>query len=309
MEKDIDFSTRFQELEGVELQYPMTPENFPKGPSRLHSPQKYSNPEGLKEPIHFGDEGFNEILWEAVGVALDVKNQVYPAEFLKRHHPDPDFDPYEMPIPLQMKGLSINEPMSCAYAVRMDRPEDCSIAWVDYLNGHREENLEGETVGRDGGACELAANDDELPLTGHTEFLARYPRMSKIASAACDENLQKSFNAKNNFGLMRPPIAAEKLTGIPASSWRLYPHPPHPAYPAGHSSSNAMNKLKPLWKLTKEDIKQGFNTAYHWGMFRTFPLMHYAQDNIAGLIISGILKYDDSELGYTFGDGWDYTKM
>lgn len=48
--------------------------------------------------------------------------------------------------------------------------------------------------------------------------------------------------------------------------------------------------------LTKYQLKRLLDLAYSWAQFRTFAGVHYAEDNILGLLANGLDKYMRSEV-------------
>lgn len=278
--------TRFNKGYPVELAYPLR--EIPaavveidgvKHDSMLASP-RIGKKHGLPTPIHFEEEGFAEQLQEVIEVRRLVESGVYPAEFLARHHPEPDrFDPYTMPPPLMNEGLSVYNPQGCANVVHMDNPLDMPNAVLRWLN---------------------SINTPLKAETGHIDFLEAVPAVVAATAKAIDRNLSKAFEAKYYFGLIRPEEALHNVYSgqsmtIDCRSLTAYPEgcPFHPSYPAGHGAAAAgVKALEDHFYLTNEVQDVVFDTAYLWSQFRTLAGVHYADDNLAGLAIGGLLTWD-----------------
>lgn len=280
---------RFNKGYPLPLQYPFTeipPAQFEIDGSvhysHLASPQ-IGKPHGLPEPTHYGSDGFFAELQEVIEVRSMVEAGIWPADFLLRHHPEPErFNPYLLTTPLINEGLTDRDPKSCADVVHMDLPMDMPNAVLRWLN------------------------EVMVPLkatTGHVDFLEAVPYVQEDIADATKRNLNKVFEAKYYFGRVRPEEALanvyqEKSMAIDCRSFTAYREgcPTHPAYPAGHAGAAAAVKVfSKHFELTEYYQDAIFDTAYLWSMFRTFAGVHYADDNLAGLDIGGLVKWNEKQ--------------
>ena len=116
------------------LIYPLTEIPSAKNGSRLVNPA-IGKSHGLTPPTYPGDEGFDAEFYEIVELRLDVAadNHQAFADFLAKHHPRANYDPYRPLPPLEAMGLSIYDPQELAQSVRMDSPIMYADAILTYL--------------------------------------------------------------------------------------------------------------------------------------------------------------------------------
>lgn len=222
------------------------------------------------------NEDFLQELFEVVHVRMLVLQDRYPTEFMAKHHPREDFDPNVLPEPLTEPfvnaDLSIDNPKGLANIVHMDTPIDMPLAVLRWV---RNQGVPLKT-----------------PQTGCTDFLGGVPEMIDAISLQIADSLRKAFEAKWYFGRPRP----EEAIGFGSFDFTAYEEgsPSHGSFVAGHSS--ATSGVLPIiqhYDLSREQINVIFDTAYHWGMYRTFAGVHYATDNLAGLELAGLLERTD----------------
>lgn len=194
-----------------------------------------------------------------VEVTEDVKNGVYPHDFLKAYFKG-DCYPEELPIALQEQGLSIDDPLACANIVHMDNPIDLGKALLDWAL-------------RDGATTKCRD-------TGSKDFLNAVPQVMARLATEIDIYLRRAFETKYFYGVPRP----EEVIGF---NFTVYPEgsPNHPSYVAGHGTVAGVTYrvLNEMLVLDECQTKEIYNSCYLWSQFRTFAGVHYPEDNIAGL--------------------------
>lgn len=223
---------------------------------------------GLGNP--FTDENINEYLFEILEVRAMVTEDKYPIEFLKKYYPYKDINniTYELPQPLHMAGLDASAPKRLAQAVHMDSPIDLGLAMLHFANQH--------------GAPKVAE-------INQIDFLAHFPGTIKALGIAIDDAINRAFEAKYFFGVVRP----EEIVGY---NMTAYPEgcPPHPSFPAGHgAAAGAVGAyFRQEWDLPEDKLQDILDSCYLWAMFRSLAGVHYAPDNLAGLNIGGLTEIE-----------------
>lgn len=266
-----DELVRFQKgWDGDEpLTYPFT--EIPEGGehSRLVSP-RVGNPHGLPTPIYPEDDGFDAILAEAIEVRVKVLNDEWPADFLAKHHPRANFDPERIPVPLQEIVGKYLDPEAAARSVVGDHHLAMPTAALRWL-------LTQNPVSK------------RTPATGHNDFLERDVYVTENLADAAKRNMNKAFEAKCHFGLPRIEEVLHVDGAILTAS--INGCPCHGSYPAGHAAAaSSVGVLDREFHLIETMRYELFDSAYLQAMFRTLGAFHYAQDNIAGLMLGGIWK-------------------
>lgn len=246
---------------------------IPKGRSEMHSPQV-----GVKHGLDdFDFTKYEEMMWEVRSVRDQVEKGEYPYQFLRKYFPKRWGElPLELPPLLQAKGLSHLDPQSLANIVHMDKPVDLGFAIMDFLLANKVKNRLKHTN------------------SGHFEFLDLIPRFIGDLSRKIETSLNHAFQAKYYFGVARPEEVYEHLTGIPGKGITHYRDNSynHPSYPAGHgSAAGATGRFfQDACNLEHHERNDIRRACYLWAMFRTFAGVHYAVDNLAGLIGIGKIE-------------------
>lgn len=263
---------RFSKACPKKLDFPL--KSVPKFKSGMHSPMV-----GKKHKLEdFPYDKYAELFEEVMAVRLLVESGIFPLNFIEKYYPKEwgtyaIGDGFEV---LKHAGLSVNNPKGLAHVVHMDRPDDLfEQAILPYLKA------EGVVEKDNTGYLHVDFVDD---VGGANENLWDKLRTS----------LRKGFEAKYYFGVARPEEVNNYLTDTTQGAVMThYPEgsPPHPSYPAGHSCvSGATGKFViDNFDLNDKQKKAIRDACYLWGQFRTFAGVHYAQDNIAGLKIGGLL--------------------
>jgi hypothetical protein len=258
---NINTSLKFNKGCDYPLSFPLT--SIPSTPSGLHSP-KVGKSHGIPD-LFTGNE--HELIDEVIDVVGKVNRNEFPHEFLAKHYPA-QWGEYTkaMPAPLRPEGLSINNPQACANVVHMDNPIDMPNAVLSWVlsQGAKPKNVD----------------------TNHVNFLNAVPDAVAKMAEAIRVALHKGFEVKYFYGVARPEEhIGENFTAYAEGC------PPHPSYPAGHAcaAGAGCQAIIDHFDLTDEQIKTVRDSAYFWSQFRTFAGVHYSVDNIAGLMVSGIL--------------------
>lgn len=256
--------------DGHNLNYPLTTLPPSEG-SGLVSPMINTQSHGLPTPPEAGSAEHDAMAQEVLAVRALVENDVWPKEFFEKYHPRAGFSADELPQPLKDEMLSTSDPKGCANVVHMDSPLDMPLAVIKWL-AKEAPAIKGDS-------------------SGHVDFVARIIRpLSEIGKRQGMEMIS-GFEAKYHFGYPRP----EEYLNIPGSVITSYPEgcPGHPSYPAGHGSvAGVVSALAELFVLSKEQADVIFDCAYYWSQFRTLAGVHYAIDNLAGLMIGGLMAWD-----------------
>ena len=218
-----------------------------------------------------GEFGFDAEMNEVIEARLDVLNGTYPDWLMAKYHPREDFDPWLIPLPLVAQGISTSDPAGMADVVHMDTPIDMPLAVLRWLLD------EGTQI--------------KTSVTDHVDFLGAVPYVIENVADAVKRNLQRAFEAKYYFGRPRPEEVFEDEYAIAGFKLTAYPEgcPNHPAYPAGHgAAAAAVTVFEKMFRLSERQRRIVYDTAYHWAMYRTLAGVHYATDNMAGLLIGGL---------------------
>lgn len=254
------------------ISYPLTQDQIDNfDPCDLVNP-KVGNSYGYKVPDNFS---LQKAYKEVVHVRMDVLNNKYPHWFMEKYYPFEGFEYKErMPVALKREGLSIGNPRRCSRVVWMDLPSQMPNAVLRWLLS------KGYNVN---------AWTDK-----HINFLESVPDMQELITDGVKKSLDRAFEMKYYFGVARPEevYAANGFGG----NMTAYPEgcPTHPSIPAGHSSAAAggvkalLDNFEPL---SQEDLQEALDSAYLWAMWRTFAGVHYAEDNVLGLIANGLGDY------------------
>lgn len=252
-----------------DLQFPLTATSIAAlAPSKLASPRP-GNPNGLTLPASLANLTKDSPSFTQVQrVRAEVARDEMPWWFFEMHWPS-EWGPFEHRIPalLKAKGLRARDPEGLADVVHMDSPVDLGLAIGDWLRS------------------EMARAND-LQSGGHVPFLDMVPGPLARMAVAVDDALERAFEAKYYFGVARP----EEVGGINCTH---YPEgcPTHPSYPAGHgAAAGATGKhFIDEWDLTPTQVYEVRLACYLWAQFRTLAGVHYAEDNLAGLKVGGLL--------------------
>lgn len=258
-------------LKGQEVVFPLTKEQIDTlDLSGVVNP-KVGDSHGLN-PID--KDRLNEYLNEITEVRLMVSKGIYPYHFMDKYYPFKGEAPMQITVPLAMKGLSFDDPQGLAEVVHMDDPEDAPRACRDWLLN------EGVSLKK---------------IKGYIDFLGAIPDTNENISDGVKRALHEGFEAKWFFGCCRPETLFEYNTGIFGSLLTQYPEgcPKHPSYPAGHGCAVAGGVRRVIEMFDVNDVQKKvlLDTAYLWAMFRSLAGVHFAQDNVAGLVIGGLDKY------------------
>ena len=260
-----------------QCKYPITSDQLKNlKPCRLVNP---------KEGKHYNyripeDFDINEKAQEIVKVVKEVKSGKFPYWFMEKYYPfKSEFGSYKFPAEVfAVQGLSEYDPNSLADVVHMDSPTDMPrmvLKWLTHPDFRQKANVKNWTP-------------------NYINFLETIPYVEEQISDGVKRALNKAFNMKYYFGLARP----EEVIG---SNITTYPEgcPNHPSFPAGHSAAAAggiVYLLREFPGLNSVQLKKVLDTAYSWGMFRSFAGVHYAEDNIMGLMSNGFEKYMSKEV-------------
>lgn len=261
--------------------YPMI--EMPKNPCRLVNP-KIGKSHGFKIPDNFNlKDSTNEIL----RVRLEVEKNIFPMEFMQKHYPFKNsFGAYVFPMEIAMiEGLTDSTPKECAKIVHMDSPSDMprtALKWLTHPDYGQNQNVKDWTK-------------------NHINFLETIPYVEEQISDGVKKALNKAFEMKYYFGLVRPEEYFSLQTSVEGHLMTAYEEgcPNHPAFPAGHASAAAGGLtwlIREFPKLTDIQLKTIIDWGYSWAMFRSFAGVHHAIDNISGLMANGFEKYMDKDV-------------
>lgn len=254
------------------LTYPVTQDQIDSlKPSKLASP-RVGDAGGLVLPkrlenLTHDSEAYREVMEVRASLGVGTHGKM-PWEFMERHWPA-RWGEFERRIPasLQAKSLSDNRPHGLADVVHMDSPVDLGLAIGAWA---RSEGIKAKS---------LEAGD-------HTPFLDMVPGPLARMAVAVDEALEAAFAAKYFFGVPRP----EEIGGMNCT---FYPEgcPTHPSFPAGHgAAAGAVGRhFIEEWDMTDAQVYEVRLACYLWAQFRTLAGVHYAEDNLAGLTIGGLI--------------------
>lgn len=270
---------RFNKGYTGQMTYPVTNVSSLTTPSRLHSPMA-GVAHDLPVPTMPGDPGFQAELDEVTNVRMHVLAGRWPAEFLAKYHPRANFDPETVPPPIAnavvfkgnnpRTGKLVITGAQASHIVHMDAPMDLAMECLAWL---RTQNVRLR---------------DPQPA-GHTPFLNNVPNLHAEINDHVRTAMRKAFEVKYFYGRPRP----EEVFANGGCPTNLYTHynegcPNHPAYPAGHGAAAAAAQvLLDRFDLNQAQIDVIVDSAYCWSMFRTFAGVHYANDNLAGLVVGG----------------------
>lgn len=247
---------------------------IPANKSNMVSP-RVGNANGCRP---FNKEGIADALAEVLDVRCLVNKNIYPYEFLAKHYPTKWGKlPMDLPEPLLMKGLSTDDVAGLANVVEMDDSLDLGLAIKSWLFTQSPK-----------------VKDLTVLERAHVEFLKSKPALNvALANANCDA-LEAGFAAKYFYGIIRPEEYYEEIFGTKGERITAYENgaPSHPSFPAGHScvAGATGRTFQEFFNLTPQQNNVIRQTCYLWGMFRTLAGVHYAEDNIAGLIDIGGIK-------------------
>lgn len=249
------------------LQFPMP--FAPATPTQLHSPR-----EGKAHDVT--PPNFETLLDQFIEVrecCLKTKSGVYDWEFMERHWPKQwGVMPTEWPDFLSVRGITPEDPISCAQAVRMDSPIDLTLAILSWL---LPRGIEGRLQDKS---------------SHHFDFIRTIPHFIAYSANRIDAALEKAFDIKYYYGMPRPAEVCDYLYENETSQFlQTYDHPNHPAYVAGHgSAAGACGKaFQDYFLLTPSENQTIRYACYSWSQWRTLAGMHYAADNVVGLLEVG----------------------
>lgn len=247
------------------LTYPLAkiPERHPT--DTIKSP-RIGKHHKLPAPVTLESDEYGRMCEELMEVQSMVKGGFWPSDFLKDHHPDPDYDPERIPLPLQLKGLSSKEPLDAAMFVYNDPPYTVPFACLEWINS--------------------VAIPCKKPSSNHSDIHDRSIDPLETIGDALKRNMRKAFEAKYFFGRKR----IFEVYGTTDNQWVLAPTTGHhhPAYPAGHAAAAGSSIcLEQHFYVDKSQKRQLRNSAYLGAMLRTLFGAHVVEDNLAGLELAG----------------------
>lgn len=264
---------KFNKGAETELQFPLKKVPSNTGSSKIVSP-RVGNNYGIACPIN--KNNIETMFWEVMETRTLVSNGEFPYELMEKYYPE-NWGTFEhvMPGPLSLEKLTINRPDALANVVHMDSPIDLGLAMMTW-----------------------ALSNGAIPRnrhTGHVDFLNAIPDMISILGNNVKAALDKAFDIKYYYGVARPEELYAELSGcVNPEKMTEYPEgcPAHPSYPAGHGAAAGACAYTILnhYFLSPEQEKVIKDAAYHWAMYRTLAGVHYAIDNIAGLVVGGIIE-------------------
>ena len=257
------------------LTYPLrsVPDSV-EGKSRLVSP-RVGKANGVERPT-LPEDGSNyaDMVNEAIEVRTMSLRGMWPSDFLARHHPRKDFDPERIPEPLQyMMDWQVDElnPRVAAASVVGDHASDVALGCLRWLLNHNH-----------------GSKMKKYDAKGHNEFLGSDLHVMENIADALKRNMEKCFEAKYYYGAAR----IEEFLNVNGGIFTSSPLgcPCHPTYPAGHSvASGSSSVLDDEFDLDEFFIREIFDTAYHRSMYRTLGGFHFAEDNLAGMKLAGMM--------------------
>lgn len=246
--------------ENETLIYPLT--SIPTS-SRLVNPQIGSNVYNVAPPLPVGSQEFLAAYQEVKEVVEDVKRNVWPSWFLRRHDISCDLSPIFMDMRILRKSPLL--PKDAANLVRMDRPSDLGSICLGWMLNQ--------------GAMYKFAN------LSYIDFIETVSRCMSDLSEVVTKALYEMFKVKYYFGQPRPEEWGLHIGDVRnIEEFGVYPAPNHPAYGAGHSvvagaTYAFLEKQYNAEQWILDEVKQA---TLQFGYFRTFAGVHYAEDNKAG---------------------------
>ncbi len=251
--------------ENNKLQYPVTQEQKDSLDGSSFVSVRVGQERGFKLPDDFDIE---EKAKEIELVRKDIQEGKTPHWFLKKYWPYEFEYKEEMPQPLINEGLSFDYPDGLADVVHMDMPTQMPEAVFRWLLS------EGANIKDKDGKYKY--------------FLKTVPNTLEYIADGVNLALEKGFRVKYFFGVARP----EEVLGY---NMTAYPEgcPGHPSFPAGHGSAagGGVKRIINVFELTQEQLEVVLTTAYLWSQFRSFAGVHYAEDNVLGLIVGSLGAY------------------
>lgn len=242
-----------------ELQFPLTQEQLDNlKPCDLHSP-KVGNNHGIELPEELStQEGLYESALEVAEVVSMVSRGQFPREHLKKYYPEAwgEF-PKELPEFLVNEGLSFDDPLAMAHAVRMDLPTSMPNAYLKWLlkEGYEPKQARQNCV----------------------DFLEFIPESIEKIGNAVRRNLEVAFEIKCYYGVPRP----EEVLGYNFTTFEEG-CPPHSSFVAGHHAAAMANTVTmKRFDIDDRAVLAGRQGIFFWSMQRYMGGMHYAKDNLA----------------------------
>lgn len=251
--------------DGVVLEFPITKENFPEGPSDLVNPM-VGNAHGLEAQPGVETEEFQEELGDVVKVRSEVERGIWPSWLFEKWSIDPAVPEGLRFLATDKKGQP--DPQAAAAAVRMDWTGDLFQAMVRWMQSK---------------GMELDYRTEE----GHVDFLGMMWALEVEASEFRLAKLRKCFEVKGYFGRPRP----EEMLNLKGKDFTAYEEgcpchaedvPGH-ATAAGASAYYALNELK--WKTPPTaEIRDGVcHMASHFAFWRELAGVHTGLSNKRGV--------------------------
>lgn len=254
--------------EGFKLTYPVTEINFPPSQgSKLVNPC-FGKSHDLTRPTFPGDEGFEEELAETVAVRNAVLRGEMPEWFFDRYGIETELvQPIRVEAQFGADLLGVSLAEGLADLVRMDSPTDLGRILIRFLASN------GAKIKTD--------------LDGHVPFIETHSQTLDILGTYVHRALRAAFEAKYYFGRPRPGAVIRSREPNIREDFSQYPWPNHPAYPAGHGAAAGATiaALEQTFDLTPGELTLVIQAAAQFAMGRTHAGMHYANDNIAGLLL------------------------
>lgn len=250
------------------MTYPVTEKNWPPAAGSGLVDPRIGKRNGLFAPSFPGDSNFEKELAEVVAVRMSVLRGEMPKWFFERYNIQAELTPViarEAQFTADLLGVSLAEGL--ADLVRMDSPTDLGRILIRHLAG------EG-----------VKLNDP----VDHVGFIETHVQTLDIVGKVVHAALEAAFEAKYFFGRPRPgAVMIEREPALAAEVFAQYNWPYHPAYPAGHGAAAGatLAALIHVFDLTDEQELMALNSCAQFAMARTHAGMHYANDNIAGMIL------------------------
>lgn len=251
-----------------ELEFPITQDRLDNLlPCALHDPC-VGNSHGVELPSELATEqGLIDSAKEVAKTSAMAQRGEFNHDIMRKYWPK-DFGEYpnELPKPLLMAGLSMEDPAGMGNAVHMDLPwalHDYILRWIQ----------------REKIPLKKGAHD-------HGNFQNRIIHPAENLLDRISRNMKIMFEIKYYFGVARP----EEVLGYNNT---LYDDacPPHPSFGAGHTAAAAAGRLYyETFDMTYEQKKILFMTIFWWSVSRTIAGVHHMMDNIMGLKKFKIIK-------------------